>query len=403
MNKPNIFQTTTSIRSAISFKKDDHGRILQSKQGSYNLPIIDKKETKQNISALIKSLLAKYTVLDISNLLMECLDEAKFQYMLSHNGFRLAKNIPKDQRVAVADIYAFSQVITYCFSFLPPETPDKPLTIVSGVMAPAGQDLGSALLKKLWQTQGHTVFNLGTRIKPHAWLEAVDKHQPNFLSISCMLNTCIPNLRELLGLLSDRKDSTRVCVGGMAINKLIALQLIQEYHVPLSYGTDFIGIPKNSKPDYKDQIQRDNAISLPEDIAALSPGGNIYCYRIPVSEVIIADGNPQDRGEFLSYFNYAVIVTTSSKPATKRDAKMLIRQLLKIEKSLEEDDHSGFAFHYPIPCPFCLPSDCRKNEGACMNPTYMRPSPKTLHINLSKTMENAKIKDLGLSTLILVK
>ena len=169
---------------------------------------------------------------------MECLDEAKFQYMLSHNGFRLAKNIPKDKRVIVADIYAFSQALTYCFLFLPPETPIKPLTIVSGVMAPAGQDLGCALLKQLWQTQGHTVFDLGTKIKPHTWLEAIDKHQPDFLSISCMLNTCIANLRELLGLLSARKDSTRVCVGGMAINKFIALQLSQEYRVPLFYGDE---------------------------------------------------------------------------------------------------------------------------------------------------------------------
>ena len=403
MIKPNIFQTTTSIRSAISFKKDIHGRILQFKQQSYSLPVIDEKETKQNISALGKSLLTKYTVRDISILLMECLDEAKFQYMLSHNGFRLAKNIPKGKRVMVADIYAFSQALTYCFSFLPQETPVKPLTIVSGVMAPAGQDLGSMLLKQLWQTQGHTVFDLGTKIKPQAWLDAIEKYQPNFLSISCMLNTCIANLRELLGLLSAKNVRTQVCVGGMAINKLMALQLVQEYHVPLFYSTDFIGIPKSAKPGLQEQIHGKNTINLPEDIIALSPQGNICCYRIPLSEVIIAGSNRQDSRKFLSNFNSAVIVTTSSQPSTKRDAKMLIRQLLKIEKFIEETDHLAFAFHYPIPCPFCLPADCRKNEGSCMNPPYMRPFPKTFHINLLKTMENAKIKDLGLSTLILVK
>ena len=66
MIKPNIFQTTSSIWSAISFKKDSHGRILQFKQGSYSLPVIDEKETKRNISALIKSLRSEYTVRDIS-------------------------------------------------------------------------------------------------------------------------------------------------------------------------------------------------------------------------------------------------------------------------------------------------------------------------------------------------
>jgi hypothetical protein len=402
MNKPNIFQTTTSIRSAISFKIDDHDRILQSKQGSYNLPIIDEKETKRNISALIKSLLAKYTVLDISSLLMECLDEAKFQYMLTHNGFRLAKNIPKEERVMVADIYAFSKALTYCFSFLPPEPPHKPLTIVSGVMAPSGQDLGSALLKQLWQSQGHTVLDLGTKIKPHTWLEATDKYQPNLLSISCMLNTCIANLRELLGLLPAKKNSTRVCVGGMAINKLITLQLIQEYNVPLIYAADFIGISRTSKPDPEGQIYGREKIDLPEDITSLSPQ-EIICYRMSLSKIIATSNKQQNQDTFLCYFNYAVIVTTRSQPSTKRDAKILIRQLMKIEKFLEEAGYLAFAFHYPIPCPFCLPSDCRKNEGTCMNPAYMRPSPRTFHINLSKTMENAKIPDLGLSTLILVR
>ena len=403
MIKPNIFHTTTSIWSAISFKKDNRGRNLQFKQRSYSLPIIDEKETKRNLSALIKSLRAEYTVRDISILLMECLDEAKFQYMLSHNGFRLAKNIPKDKRVSVADIYAFSKALTYCFFFLPPESPVKPLTIVFGVMAPASQDLGSDLLTEVWQTQGHTVFNLGTKIKPHTWLESVDKYQPDFISISCMLNTCIPNLRELLGLLSDRKSSVRVCVGGMAINKFMALQLDQEYHIPLFYGTDFISIQQNSKPDHEDQIHGEDLIILPEDITALSPRGNIECSRIPISKVNIVGGSRKDNEGFLSSFNSAVIVTTSCQSATKRDAKMLMRQLLKIETSFEETGHLAFSFHYPMPCPFCLPADCRKNEGSCMNPSYTRPFPERFHINLSKTMGNAKIKDLGLSTLILVK
>ena len=402
MNKPNISKMTTSIWSAISFKKDVHGHILQFKQRSYSLPVIDEKETKQNISALAKALLTKYTVRDISILLMECLDEIKFQYMLSHNGFRLAKSGSKHKRVMVSDIYAFSKALTYCFSFLPPETPVKPLTIVSGVMAPAGQDLGATLLKQFWQTQGHTIFNLGSKIKPRAWLDAIEKYQPNFLGISCMLNTCIANLRELLDLLSAKNVRTQVCVGGMAINKLMILQLIQEYHVPLFYGMDFIGIPKSSKPSIQNQNRGKNIINLPEDTTALSPQGNIFCCRIPLTKVIIADRNRQGR-EFISNFNCAVIVTTSSKPPTKRDEKTLTRQLLKIEKFIEETDHLAFAFHYPIPCPFCLPADCRKKEGTCMNPAYMRPSANTFHINLLKTMENAGIPDFGLSTLILVK
>jgi hypothetical protein len=332
---------------------------------------------------------------------MECLNEAKFQYMLSHNGFRLAKNTPKDKRVVVADIYAFSQALTYCFLFLPPETPIKSLIIVSGVMAPAGQDLGCTLFRQLWQTQGHTVLDLGTKIKPHAWHEAIDDHQPDFLSISCMLNSCIANLQELLGLLSARKNRPQVCVGGMAINKFKALQLSQEYRVPLFYNENFIGIQKNSKPDYEDQVQIRKTINLPEEITTLSPGG-IACYRIPLSEIIIAGGNRHDTKEFLSNFNYAVIVTTSCQPATKRAAKMLIWQLLQIEKFFEEANHLAISFYYPIPCPFCLCDDCRKNEDRCMNPAYSRPSTKTLHINLSKTMKNAKIVDLGLSTLILI-
>ena len=402
MIKSNIFHITTSIRTAISFQTDKTGTILQTKQNSYSLPVIDEEETKKNISAFIKKLRDEHTIPEILILLMECLDEVKFQYMLSHNGFRFAKNIPKDKRVAVADIYAFSQAVTYCFLFLPPESPNKPLTIVSGVMAPAGQDLGSSFLEQLWQTQGHNVFNIGTKIKPHAWLNTIDKHHPDFLSISCMLNTCIVNLREFLGLMFARKDTTRVCVGGMAINKWIALQLSQDNHIALFYGADFVDIQKDSKPNQEDQTQGGNTISLPEEIIMLS-SGEILCYRIGLSEVIIEEGKRHNRGEFLSYFNYAVIVTTSSQPVTSHDRKMLIRQLLKIEKFIEKSALSAFSLHYPIPCPFCLPADCREKDGKCINPAYTRPFPKEFNVNLSKTIKNAKIKNLGLSTLIFVK
>ncbi len=131
--------------------------------------------------------------------------------------------------------------------------------------------------------------------------------------------------------------------------------------------------------------------------------GEIICYRIPLSEVIIEEGKRRNRGQFLSYFNYAAIVTTSSQPVTSHDRKMLIRQLLKIEKFIEKSALLAFSFHYLILCPFCLPADCREKGGKCMNPAYSRPFPKEFNINLSKTIENAKIKDLGLSTLIFVK
>jgi predicted metal-binding protein len=117
----------------------------------------------------------------------------------------------------------------------------------------------------------------------------------------------------------------------------------------------------------------------------------------------VKDEGGNNRDEFLTYFKYAVIVTTSSQPHTRNDGKMLIRQMLKIEKFIEESAHLAFSFHYPITCPFCLPADCREKEGKCMNPVYTRPSPKEFNINLSKTLANVKIKDISLSTLIFVK
>jgi len=188
----------------------------------------------------------------------------------------------------------------------------------------------------------------------------------------------------------------------VAISKLIALELSQDYHIPLFYGTDFVDIQKNSNANHEDQTQGENTIRLPEEITTLS-SGEIHCYRIALSEVIIEEGKGNNRDDFLSYFNYAAIVTTSSQPVTRYDRKMLIRQLLKIEKFIEESALLAFSFNYPNPCPFCLPADCRAKDCKCMNPAYMRPFPKKFNINLSKTMANAKITDLGLSTLIFVK
>jgi len=68
IGKNHFCSLTNSIWSAISFKKDNYGRILRLKQRSYSLPVIDEKKTKRKISALIKSLRAEYTVRDISRL-----------------------------------------------------------------------------------------------------------------------------------------------------------------------------------------------------------------------------------------------------------------------------------------------------------------------------------------------
>lgn len=402
MIRPEILHTIISIKYAISFQTDKDGTILQSKQNSYSLPIIDEEKTKQNISTFIKSLCDKHTVPEILVLLMQCLDEVKFQYMLSHNGFRLAKNIPKDKRVSVADIYAFSSAVTYCFLFLPPENPTKPLTIVSGVMAPAGQDLGSSFLEQLWRTQGHEAFNLGVKVKPDAWLDAVNEHQPDFLSISCMLNTCIVNLKELFWVLSVRGDSCRVCVGGIAINKFKVLELSREYHIPIFYGHDLISIQAYPSPSYEGNVLERKTISL-GDNTNLYPGENIRCHQIPISDVYIDPRNQQAGEKFLSYFTSAVIVTTSANATRKRDAKIIVQELLEIEKLIEQTGHLAYAFQYPIHCPFCLPKDCKENEGQCMNPAFFRPAPNIFHINVSKTIRHTNVENLELSTLILIK
>lgn len=82
---PNIYRATISIRAAILFQTDKNGSILQTKQNSYKLPVIDEEETKKNISTFIKSLSKEHSVPEVLTLLIECLDEVKFQYMLSQN------------------------------------------------------------------------------------------------------------------------------------------------------------------------------------------------------------------------------------------------------------------------------------------------------------------------------
>lgn len=184
----------------------------------------------------------------------------------------------------------------------------------------------------------------------------------------------------------------------IAINKFKVLELSREYHMPIFYGNDLTSAQTFTSPCYEGNILERMTDSSLEDDIDLFRGENIRCHQIPISDVDTDAENRQASEKFLSFFKSAVIVTTSARRTTKADAKRIVWDLLEIEKSIEQTGHFAYALQYPIHCPFCLPHECKEDKGRCMNPAFFRPAPTTYLINISKTMEHAKVENLGLST-----
>lgn len=107
-----IFQST-------EYQLDNKGEILFQKQGSsYRIPIIDEDKTKKNVKVIIEDLLARESLDRTIGKIKNAISYIQFLYILSHDGFRIAKGIHKDEKITVRDIYSFSVAARYLFELL---------------------------------------------------------------------------------------------------------------------------------------------------------------------------------------------------------------------------------------------------------------------------------------------
>jgi len=427
------------IRSIILYRRDSNGKVQyqRPKGSSLELPQIDERKTRENAGALMMQLLSETSAEDVLAQLKETVQSLKSYYMQTHDGFRVAKGSGKGRSMTVGDLYALSVAAGYCFDLLPKANGNPERKVGIGLMAPAVQDCGKNLIKLIWKSTGVEVFDVGNTLHPETWFDAISMQGFSAIGISCMVNRCVENVRRLMDLLVRQSLSLPVIIGGIAVNRVTAFDLANEYGLPVYYGQDV-----NDAAEVLEKALTGSPLEVPvvkevEEIrpAELLPAiGNhgFRLFRIRIGDIVVdndarsgcagCSGDkkrlcPLEIGyekqksieesiQFINSFKFAVLVITENHDDRDRSAcKSIWEGLLGVEQHFASTFNTAHAFKFPMVCPFCLPKECKLHKGQCMFPFLYRPLHEQFNINITKTLVRVfgDATPTGMNAIILVR
>ncbi len=101
----------------------------------------------------------------------------------------------------------------------------KPVgSIIAGTVKGDLHDIGKNLVCMMLEGAGFQVVDLGTDVSPEAFVSAVQEHHPDFLAMSALLTTTMPNMQNTIEALKAAgiRDSVKVLIGGAPITDAYA-------------------------------------------------------------------------------------------------------------------------------------------------------------------------------------
>lgn len=94
-------------------------------------------------------------------------------------------------------------------------------TVVIGTVEGDLHDIGKNLVAMMLEGAGFKVVNLGTDVKPQAFVEAIKEHKSNILGMSALLTTTMLRMRETINALQEAgvRDQVKVMAGGAPVTQ----------------------------------------------------------------------------------------------------------------------------------------------------------------------------------------
>ncbi len=85
-------------------------------------------------------------------------------------------------------------------------------------------DIGKNLVKMMLEGSGFEVVDLGTDVKPQAFVEAVQAHNPDIVGMSALLTTTMVNMKSTIEALQEAgvRGSVKVMIGGAPVTEAYA-------------------------------------------------------------------------------------------------------------------------------------------------------------------------------------
>ena len=96
--------------------------------------------------------------------------------------------------------------------------------IIAGTVKGDLHDIGKNLVCMMLEGAGFQVVDLGSDVSPDAFVTAVKEHKPDFLAMSALLTTTMPNMQTTIDALKEAgvRDDVKVLIGGAPITDAYA-------------------------------------------------------------------------------------------------------------------------------------------------------------------------------------
>jgi len=91
--------------------------------------------------------------------------------------------------------------------------------VIIGTVSGDLHDIGKNLVGMMLEGSGFEVIDLGTDVKPEAYVNAVREYKPDIVAMSALLTTTMPNMEATIKALEDAglRQQVKVIIGGAPV------------------------------------------------------------------------------------------------------------------------------------------------------------------------------------------
>jgi len=99
--------------------------------------------------------------------------------------------------------------------------------VVIGTVSGDLHDIGKNLVGMMLEGAGFEVIDLGTDVKPEAYISAVREHKPDIVAMSALLTTTMPNMEATIKALEGAglRKQVKVIIGGAPVTEEYAKKI----------------------------------------------------------------------------------------------------------------------------------------------------------------------------------
>jgi len=83
-------------------------------------------------------------------------------------------------------------------------------------------DIGKNLVATMWKGAGFDVIDLGVKVTPSAFVDAIEPHEPHIVGLSALLTTTMPAMRETVAAVKATGKNFKIVIGGAPVTQTYA-------------------------------------------------------------------------------------------------------------------------------------------------------------------------------------